>query len=611
MEKTFGSTVSMFVVTSILFLQSIDCEGIKMATVEASTSSAVNNTADSAQKQFANSDQDSLTELFNKVKDSVVEINIVGETPNPRITIGENPLASPFGASGSGFIYDQKGNVVTNFHVIADSGVISVRFTSGYSYSAKLVGSDPINDLAVVQVDPAALSREKINPLPIANSSNVQVGQHVVALGSPEGLTNSMTSGIISQTKRVAYDLNLYRYWVGDLLQTDTDTNPGNSGGPLVNLNGELVGVSDFGKVDVETGAARPGLNFAISSNVVQRIVPQLIAEGTYSHPWIGIAVADVTPLLAEKIGLKEAVGAVVVDVTPNSPAEAAGIVAFDIIFGIDGNIIREKSDFINYMQTKASGETALLDVMGEDAIRRETTLNLGTRPTTNGYSAALITQEQRQPQKFSPVTTLNNNKEGDELYLPSNQIDLTTYENTSYGVKINYPSNWNVYAPVTDPEYRNVFIVGFEAPDVHERVAPFFEIGRDIFDRNQTLSTYVAEVIQSYRGQFSDFTLIYSDPFYASLVDNPAYSLLYTYTDEESGSIRLVKEIGTIIGETDMLYYVTYSADIPDYSLYETIVDNYFLPSLELHIKGFNATVGSTTEDKIISLQLSNSAEL
>lgn len=320
-----------------------------------------------------------LPELFTKVKDSVVEINIIGNIVNPRISVDDMPVTNPFAASGSGFIYDKKGNIVTNYHVIQGAETISVRLPSGYSYSAKIVGSDPISDLAVVQLDPSVLPREKLIPLPIANSSNVQVGESTVAVGSPQGLTNSMTVGIVSQTNRVEGDANLYRYWVGDLIQTDADINPGNSGGPLINSDGDLIGVNDFNVIDPGTGVASPGLNFAISSNVVQRVVPQLISQGFHDRPWIGIVLTDVTPVVAQKVGLEQAGGIIAVNVTPNSPAHVAGIAPSDIIFGIDDIIIREKSDIINYMQTKVPGESAVLDVMGADGIRRDVNLKIGS----------------------------------------------------------------------------------------------------------------------------------------------------------------------------------------------------------------------------------------
>ena len=325
-----------------------------------------------------------LSDLVDKVTESVVQINAVYGIHNPKITFGGNPMIKDYTqGGGSGFLYDNKLNFVTNFHVIKDAVTVSVRFPSGNSYSATVIGSDPIVDLAVIQVDPSAMFREKISPLPVANSSTVEVGQPVIAVGNPVGLINTVTTGIISQTDRISRDRTSDRYWVGDFIQTDTDINPGNSGGPLLNLDGEVIGVNDWGAVDLETGVAFPGLNFAISSNTVQRVVPQLISEGSYSHPWIGALLSDVTPSFAEMVGLEDARGIVVLEVLPDSPAEMAEVVQDSVIFGVDGNPITQIADLIKHLQTKVPNDNMILDVMGTDGIRRDVNLTLGIAPQT------------------------------------------------------------------------------------------------------------------------------------------------------------------------------------------------------------------------------------
>jgi S1-C subfamily serine protease len=317
------------------------------------------------------------------VADSVIQINVVSEMKNPKITFGGSPMVDDyFQGSGSGFLYDNKLNFVTNYHVIKDAVIVSARFPSGNTYSARVVGSDPISDLAVIQVDPSAMFREKINPLPIANSSTVEVGEPAIAIGNPDGLINTVTTGIVSQTDRINLDLN-GRYWVGDLIQTDADINPGNSGGPLLDLDGEVIGVNDFIRLDPQTGAAFPGLNFAISSNTVQKVVPHLISEGLYSHSWIGAKLSDVTPSFAEMVGLEDARGIVVLEVLPNSPAEMAGIVQDSIIFGADGNQITQIADLIKHLQRKVPDDNMILDVMETDGIRRDVNLTLGNAPQT------------------------------------------------------------------------------------------------------------------------------------------------------------------------------------------------------------------------------------
>jgi S1-C subfamily serine protease len=324
-----------------------------------------------------------LSDLVDKMADSVIQINVVSESQNPKITFGGSPMVKDYlQGFGSGFLYDNKLNFVTNFHVVKDAVIVSAKFPSGNSYSARVIGSDPISDLAVVQVDPSAMFREKISPLPIANSSTVEVGQPVIAIGSPAGFANTVTTGIVSQTDRINLDIN-ERYWVGDFIQTDADTNPGNSGGPLLNLDGEVIGVNDWGAINLETGVPFPGLNFAISSNTVQKVVPHLISEGLYSHPWIGARLSDVTPSFAEMVGLEDARGIVVLEVLPDSPAEMAGIVQDSIIFGADGNQITQIADLIKHLQTKVPDDNMILDVMGTDGIRRDVNLTLGNAPQT------------------------------------------------------------------------------------------------------------------------------------------------------------------------------------------------------------------------------------
>ena len=197
-----------------------------------------------------------LSTLFSKVNGSVLEIITHGETSNPKISINGMPLGAAFESTGSGFIYDKRGNIVTNYHVIENAQQIYVKFSSGNSYPAKLIGQDIYSDLAVIQVRSSALFEERIIPLPLADSSSdYKVGDPVVAIGSPQGLNSSLSQGIISQVNRVNLDLITNTFFTGDLIQTDADINPGNSGGPLLNLNGEVIGVNDLILLDPETGA--------------------------------------------------------------------------------------------------------------------------------------------------------------------------------------------------------------------------------------------------------------------------------------------------------------------------------------------------------------------
>jgi S1-C subfamily serine protease len=322
-----------------------------------------------------------ISDLFNKVKDSVIEIITVGDVINPKITIDGAPLVYGGGGSGSGFVFDINGNIVTNYHVTQGADVIYVKFSSGNSYPATIIGEDPYSDLAVIQVDSSALFRENLKPLQIENSSEMHVGQQVFAVGSPRGLTLSVSEGIISQINRIDLNIITGRFWTGGLIQTDAAINPGNSGGPLLNLQGDVVGVNEYGLVDIATGASEQGLNFAIGSATIQRVIHELISQGTYEHPWLGIEIADVTPLFADSVGLSDARGVFIKNVASEGPAEKAGITPFSIIFSVDGNVVRDKSELIDYVENnKLPGDDISLNIITSDGNRSDITSVLEQR---------------------------------------------------------------------------------------------------------------------------------------------------------------------------------------------------------------------------------------
>jgi S1-C subfamily serine protease len=322
-----------------------------------------------------------ISDLFNKVKDSVIEIITVGDVINPKITIDGAPLVYGGGGSGSGFVFDRNGNIVTNYHVTQGADVIYVKFSSGNSYPATIIGEDPYSDLAVIQVDSSALFRENLKPLQIENSSEMHVGQQVFAVGSPRGLTLSISEGIISQINRIDLNIITGRFWTGGLIQTDAAINHGNSGGPLLNLQGDVVGVNEYGLVDIATGASEQGLNFAIGPATIQRVIPELISQGTYEHPWLGIEIADVTPLFADSVGLSDARGVFIKNVASEGPAEKAGITPFSIIFSVDGNVVRDKSELIDYVESnKLPGDDISLNIITSDGNRSDITSVLEQR---------------------------------------------------------------------------------------------------------------------------------------------------------------------------------------------------------------------------------------
>jgi S1-C subfamily serine protease len=319
-----------------------------------------------------------LPELFQRVENSVVQITIQVEDE----FFGVEPL-------GSGFLYDQNGHIITNNHVVQGANKISVTFLDGTVYNADLVGADPYTDLAVIRVD---VPQEKLVPLPLGDSSKLQVGEQVAAIGNPFGLSGSMTTGIVSQLGRLL-PLDVEGFSIPDVIQTDAAINPGNSGGPLLNLRGEVVGVNSA--ITSATGEFA-GVGFAIPSNTVKKIIPVLIEEGGYRHPWLGISSTDIVPEIAKVLHLKEAKGLLVIDVIADSPADKYGIkggskmvtldgrqirIGGDVIVAIDDTLIRKVDDLLIYIQREKSvGDEMTLSII-RDGEPMQITIVLGERP--------------------------------------------------------------------------------------------------------------------------------------------------------------------------------------------------------------------------------------
>ena len=227
--------------------------------------------------------QSDLTSIFKKVENSVVQITSKVSTVDNNVIINGEPLQST--RLGSGFVYDKEGRIITNNHVVEGSKTVNVTFVDGNTYTAKVVGTDPDNDIAVIQIIDN-FSDENLVPLTFGDSSQLQVGQQVIAIGNPFGLSDTMTHGIISQVGRLLPNENL-GFSIPDVIQVDAPINPGNSGGPLLNIQGEAIGMNTA--IKTNTGEFS-GVGFAIPSDSIQRIVPQLIKNGIYNHPWLGIA---------------------------------------------------------------------------------------------------------------------------------------------------------------------------------------------------------------------------------------------------------------------------------------------------------------------------------
>lgn len=307
--------------------------------------------------------QDStLTDLFEKTQNSVVQITSKVSTTDNSVIINGVPLSSQSTRLGSGFIYDKEGRIITNNHVVEGSSTVNVTFIDGNTYTAKVVGTDPDNDVAVIQIIDN-FSDETLIPLNLGNSSELQVGQQVIAIGNPFGLSDSMTTGIISAIGRLLPNENV-GYSIPDIIQVDAAINPGNSGGPLLNLQGEVIGMNTA--ISTNTGDFS-GVGFAIPSDAIERIVPVLIKNGTYQHPYLGIAGRTMDPDVSLANGLpRNFKGVIVEKVVKGGPADMAGIVAAtlddnniphggDIITAIDGHPMKTIDDIIAYLDDSKS----------------------------------------------------------------------------------------------------------------------------------------------------------------------------------------------------------------------------------------------------------------
>lgn len=326
-----------------------------------------------------------LNAVFKKAGSSVVQITSKVDTVVPNIIINGNPLERKSTRLGSGFLYDAVGTIITNNHVVEGADTVDVTFVDGNTYSAKVVGTDAFSDIAVLQITDD-YSDELLVPLSLGNSSQLQVGQQVVAIGNPFGLSDTMTTGIVSQTGRLLPNQEM-GFSIPNVIQTDAAINPGNSGGPLFDLQGRVIGVNTA--IRSNTGEFS-GIGFAIPSNSVSRIVPHLIKEAKYEHPWLGIAGASLTPDLNEQLGLQRNFkGVVISSVTPGGPAEKAGIIGGtkdstptgDIVTAIDGHAVKRIEDIIFYIEEQSSvGDKVVLTVF-RDGQEHDLTVELQARP--------------------------------------------------------------------------------------------------------------------------------------------------------------------------------------------------------------------------------------
>jgi S1-C subfamily serine protease len=319
-----------------------------------------------------------LTHIFKQVENSVVQITNKLSKNDADIIINGSPFESQSVRLGSGFVYDREGHIVTNNHVVDGSKAVDVTFVDGNTYTANVIGNDPYSDISVLQITdndfPYTLGENSTSaPLVIGNSSNLQVGQQIIAIGNPFGLSGTMTTGIISQFGRLLLNPDT-GFSIPDGIQTDATINAGNSGGPLLNMQGQVIGINTA--ISSSTGVFS-GLGFAIPSNTIARIVPVLIQKGIYAHPWLGISGGSITPDLAQGVGLpKNFKGVIVGSVQPGGPADKASLRGIsqdimnlnphigDIITAVDSHPVKRIDDIINYIESnKSVGDTLSVTV--------------------------------------------------------------------------------------------------------------------------------------------------------------------------------------------------------------------------------------------------------
>jgi S1-C subfamily serine protease len=323
-----------------------------------------------------NSTSISISKIFKDVQGSVVQIT--RENKQAPDSPGDENVTS----LGSGFVFDKEGRIITNHHVVQDSKSVDVTFIDGNRYVSSVVGSDPFNDVAVIKITQNI--SEKLRPLILGNSSAVEVGDQVIAIGNPYGLAGSMSLGIVSQKGRLI-STEGSAFSIPSVIQTDALINPGNSGGPLLNTQEEVIGMNTAGVLS-DSGAFS-GIGLAVPSNTISKIVPVLISKGNYTHPWLGISASSLTSKLTENFEnlSRDFKGVYVDSITKNGPADKAGLRGSttdqygdkhgtDIITAVDNRNVTYMEDLVSYLdENKKPGEKLNLTVL-----RNQSYLDIG-----------------------------------------------------------------------------------------------------------------------------------------------------------------------------------------------------------------------------------------
>ncbi len=391
---------TLWLLITLLLLVSVGCISLPTFSLQPDTTEAPLATAVPTSAVVMQAPVQSVAVEIDPEELSAMENVLVGvyNSVNPGV-VAIQTLSEMGGSQGSGFVYDMQGHIITNYHVVEGATDLEVDFPSGVKVRGEVIGTDLDSDIAVikVQVDPNALQ-----PVTLGDSDDVHIGQMVIAIGNPFGLSSSMTLGIVSAKGRTLDSMRQttqgQNFSAGDIIQTDAAINPGNSGGPLINLKGEVIGVNRAIRTTNMTAVGEPtnsGIGFAISINIVKRVVPGIIENGKYDYPYLGIsALEELSLLQQEALGMRDATGAYVVEVVSGGPGDKAGLKAGtkttpfvglfsggDLIVGVDGRPVRVFGELLSYLMTsKSPGDTITLTVMRANE-KKDIEVTLGERP--------------------------------------------------------------------------------------------------------------------------------------------------------------------------------------------------------------------------------------
>ena len=372
MRKRFAFAIA--IVFAVAIMITIPFNGVILPSTAVAQKQQINSNTSSSQSTNSSSNPLSLNTIFKQTENSVV--NITSKTPTAGVS---NPVnqSSNTTTLGSGFVYDKQGHILTNSHVVGDAKVVDVTFPDGNRYTAKVIASDIYSDIAVLQISQNASQPQRqllssLKPLVLGNSSNLEVGDTVIAIGNPFGLSDAMTTGIVSGIGR-SIPISVGGFSIPNAIQTDARVNPGDSGGPLLNTRGEVIGMNTA----ILSGTDKlSGIGFAIPSNTITKIVPILIEKGYYPHPYLGLLFGTLTSDLAQDNSIPLNLKGVYVDrITENGPADKAGIHGSttdqylkkhlgDVIIAVDGHNVTKSDDVLNYIgQHKIAGNNITLTV--------------------------------------------------------------------------------------------------------------------------------------------------------------------------------------------------------------------------------------------------------